>query len=165
MLDRRRQFFSTGPRGSACAVALGSMRLSSWRRRAGRRTTPARITVMESPVTARPSPVTTAHRAGPLGPTYPVPSAAPEALRHSAAFSHTCVVCGAQFTAVRPTARSCSGRCRVALSRNRRVAEFVQRLAAAEAALCAAQTAVKGAGAVLRDLHLLAEQSGGKLAP
>jgi len=41
----------------------------------------------------------------------------------------------------------------------------VQRLAAAEAALCAAENSVKDAGVALRDLRLLAEQGGPKVAP
>jgi hypothetical protein len=51
------------------------------------------------------------------------------------------------------------------LSRTRRVADLVQRLAAAESALCAAENAVKDAGGALRDLRLLAEAGGSKVAP
>jgi hypothetical protein len=41
----------------------------------------------------------------------------------------------------------------------------VQRLAAAEAALCAAERAVKDAAIALGDLRALAEQGGAKVAP
>jgi hypothetical protein len=74
------------------------------------------------------------------------------------------MVCGAVFTATRPTARCCSGRCRIALSRARRVADLVQRLTVAEAALHAAEVAIKDAAGAVRDLRALAEQGGSKVA-
>lgn len=79
--------------------------------------------------------------------------------------TRTCAVCGASFGAVRPTARCCSGRCRIMLSRARRVADLVQRLAAAEAGLRAAELAIKDAALAVQDLRALAEQGGSKVAP
>lgn len=116
-------------------------------------------------MTARRNPVTAALRAVPLGSGSPVQSAPREAPGTVGVITRDCVVCGAQFTATRPTARCCSGRCRIMLSRTRRVADLVQRLAAAESALCAAENAVKDAGGALRDLRLLAEAGGSKVAP
>ena len=51
------------------------------------------------------------------------------------------------------------------LSRARRVAELVQRLALAEAGLRAAELAITEAAEALRDLRALAEQGGPKVAP
>jgi Tfp pilus assembly protein PilX len=45
------------------------------------------------------------------------------------------------------------------------VAELVQRLAAAEAALHAAEQAIKNAAGAVQDLRTLAEQGGPKVAP
>jgi hypothetical protein len=120
---------------------------------------------MESPVTARHSPVTADLRAASLVPGCQVPSTPGEGAKPAAVITANCAVCGVEFTASRPTARCCSGRCRIALSRTRRVADLVQRLAAAEAALCVAEKAVNDAGAALRDLRALAEQGGAKVAP
>lgn len=113
-----------------------------------------------APVRARHAPVTTA-LSDPPGAS----SLTRGNTEAAAANPRHCVVCGAQITAVRPTARSCSGRCRITLSRTRRVADLVQRLAAAEAALTAAESAVTEAGAAVRDLRALAEQGGAKVAP
>jgi predicted nucleic acid-binding Zn ribbon protein len=76
-----------------------------------------------------------------------------------------CLVCGQEFSATRATARCCSGRCRIILSRARRVAELVQRLALAEAELRAAESAIKEAAIAVHDLRALAEQGGPKVAP
>lgn len=120
---------------------------------------------MESSVTARRIAVTSALRAEPLA----LPASALEARRTAAGAAgtstHNCAVCGIEFTATRPTARCCSGRCRIALSRTRRVAELVRRLAAAEAGLSAADEAIRNAAVALRDLRALAEQLGAKVAP
>jgi Tfp pilus assembly protein PilX len=51
------------------------------------------------------------------------------------------------------------------LSRTRRVAELVQRLAAAEAGLRAAEQAIREAAVAVHDLRALAEQGGPKVAP
>lgn len=74
------------------------------------------------------------------------------------------MVCGSGFSAKRSAARCCSGRCRVTLSRTRRVAELVQRLAAAEAALRAAELAIQHTTVAVQDLRALAEQGGAKMA-
>ena len=54
---------------------------------------------------------------------------------------------------------------RIMLSRTRRVAELVQRVAAAEAGLHAAELAIKRAADSVRDMRLLADQGGAKVAP
>jgi predicted nucleic acid-binding Zn ribbon protein len=54
----------------------------------------------------------------------------------------SCAVCGKRFSAKRPEARACSGRCRMQTSRNRRLTELVERLARAEAALEGAHVAL-----------------------
>ena len=104
---------------------------------------------MEVPVTARHVAVTAALSAGP---------ATPVASKQVAAVILTCAVCEAAFAAKRPTAQCCSGRCRMALSRARRVAEVAGSLAMAEAALGQAASA-------LRKVRALVEAGAGKLAP
>lgn len=47
----------------------------------------------------------------------------------------TCVICGAEFTATRESAKCCSGKCRLTLSRRTQVADVAARVAKAEAAL------------------------------
>jgi hypothetical protein len=92
--------------------------------------------------------------------------AATDAARRGASLlTIACAVCGTEFSARRAEAKCCSGRCRITLSRSRRVADLVARLAVAEAASCAAERPVNDAGAALRDLRLLAEQGGAKVAP
>lgn len=76
-----------------------------------------------------------------------------------------CVVCGTIFKAQRLDARCCSGRCRIQLSRSRRVADLVARLVKAEAALVTAEQALHEAAVVLRDVRELAEAGGPKVAP
>lgn len=51
------------------------------------------------------------------------------------------------------------------LSRTRRVADLLQRLALAEAGLRAAESAIKEAAAAVGAVRLLAEQGGTKVAP
>jgi hypothetical protein len=82
-----------------------------------------------------------------------------------AQFVVACALCGRTFQARRSEAKCCSGRCRIALCRARRVAYLVRRLEAAEAALVAAEQAIASAAVALRDLRVLAEQGGAKLAP
>jgi hypothetical protein len=70
----------------------------------------------------------------------------------------TCIVCGAEFTAKRKSAKSCSGKCRLTLFRRTRVADVAARLAKAEAALHEASVA-------LDELRALVEVGAGKVAP
>lgn len=76
-----------------------------------------------------------------------------------------CVVCGAIFRARRTSARSCSGRCRITLSRTRRVADLVDRLVVAEQALEMAEHGLREARAALHAVRELAEAGGAKVAP
>jgi predicted nucleic acid-binding Zn ribbon protein len=74
------------------------------------------------------------------------------------AASRACVVCGTPFKASKPTARCCGGRCRMVLSRTRRVADVTAKLVAAEQAMSVATDA-------LRELRELVQAGAGKLAP
>jgi len=53
-----------------------------------------------------------------------------------------CIICRAEFTAKKKSAKCCSGKCRLALSLRTRVADVAARFAKAEAALHAASIAV-----------------------
>lgn len=103
-----------------------------------------------APVTARHSPVTAALAVSRRTSGRTVSPAAPDDARTAVGTSHNCIACGVAFTAIRPAARCCSGRCRILLSRTRRVADLVRRLEAAEAAEAAL---------------VAAEQGGAKVAP
>jgi len=70
----------------------------------------------------------------------------------------SCQVCGIVFTATKPTARCCSGKCRMVLSRTRRVADVTTKLMGAEQAMVLATEA-------LRELRELVQAGAGKLAP
>jgi predicted nucleic acid-binding Zn ribbon protein len=70
----------------------------------------------------------------------------------------SCAVCGSAFKAKRATAQCCSGKCRVALSRARRVADVALSLATAETSLAYATTA-------LRKVRELVEAGASKIAP
>lgn len=116
------------------------------------------VTTPETPVTAVPSD----------RPDTDTPDGEHRALRRAAGpktVDRKCVVCGEVFSASRPTARCCSGRCRIMLSRSRRVADLVSRLVAAEAAVAAAGVALDEASSALRDLRQLVELGGPKIAP
>lgn len=111
-------------------------------------------TVRSDSMESVPSPVPAPPATLPTPPTIGRPSAS----RGQARSGHVCAVCGKIFGASKPTAKCCSGRCRIRLSRSRRVADLVERLAAAEAAL-------REAAIVLRAVRDLAEQGGCKVAP
>jgi len=70
----------------------------------------------------------------------------------------TCIVCGTVFTAKRASAQCCSGKCRIGLSRTRRVADVTAKLMGAEQAMVLATEA-------LRELRELVQAGAGKLAP
>jgi predicted nucleic acid-binding Zn ribbon protein len=74
------------------------------------------------------------------------------------AASRPCQVCGTPFKATKPTARCCSGKCRMVLSRTRRVADVTTKLVCAEHAMTLATEA-------LRELRELVQAGAGKLAP
>lgn len=99
-------------------------------------------------------------------PLKPEPTPGPPAAHGSASGSdRQCLVCGAIFRARRASARSCSGRCRIMLSRTRRVADLVDRVAAAEHALASAEHGLCEARAALGAVRELAEAGGAKVAP
>jgi predicted nucleic acid-binding Zn ribbon protein len=124
-----------------------------------------RITGMDSPATAPQTRVTSvsSQRSGTVA--CPNERASLKDEHAAAAISRECVVCSQEFSATRATARCCSGRCRIMLSRARRVAELVRRLALAETGLRSADQAIQEAANAIRDLRTLAEQGGPKVAP
>jgi len=71
------------------------------------------------------------------------PSEPPEVSGDAPTPDRACLVCGALLGERRRSeARCCSGRCRIQLSRGRRLADLTSRLAAAETALAHAAEAV-----------------------
>lgn len=92
-------------------------------------------------------------------------AAAPVPPSRASCLTVACAVCGSEFSARRAEAKCCSGRCRITLSRTRRVADLVTRLATVEAAMAAVEATVNDARTALRDLRTLAQQGGAKVAP
>ena len=83
----------------------------------------------------------------------------------SKAGSRICVVCGKKFTARRPEARACGGRCRMNASRGRRVAELVALIEASETRIEQGERALADARAALGALRELASLGASKVMP
>ncbi len=76
-----------------------------------------------------------------------------------------CCVCGAVFYPRRPEARACSGRCRMAASRGRRVAELVARIGASEVRIADCEQALGLAREALAALKELAVAGSSRVMP
>lgn len=76
-----------------------------------------------------------------------------------------CCVCGKKFTARRPEARACSGRCRMQASRSRRVRDLVAVIEAAAAKIEVAEGGLREARVALAALRELAAQGSSKVMP
>jgi len=79
--------------------------------------------------------------------------------------ARSCCVCGVVFHPRRPEARACSGKCRMAASRGRRVAELVARIEAAELRLAEAERGLGEARLALGGLRELATVGASKVMP
>ena len=95
---------------------------------------------------------------------HPIPLAVPKPQAPRAG-TRVCVTCGRSFLARRPEARACSGRCRMHASRERRVAELVGRIVAAESQIVAAEQGLALARAALAGLRELADLGPSKVMP
>jgi hypothetical protein len=79
--------------------------------------------------------------------------------------THTCCVCGKKFTARRPGARACGGRCRMQASRSRRVSHLVALIEATETRIAASEEALGLAREALSGLRELAALGSSKVMP